>query len=112
MTTTSLELTPVPADLYVDAALDAGTAYLIQNVSAGRRIFIAEAAVAPTPGETVAHVLVPGEYLIARSRRLPAQPGSGAKVRPARPSRSPKPSEATRCLSSATSRSGKRASAG
>ena len=64
MTTFSLALGPAPADLYVDAALDAGTSYLIQNVSAGRRIFIAEAAVAPTPGETVAHVLVPGEYLI------------------------------------------------
>ena len=66
MTTTSLELTPVPADLYVDAALDAGTSYLIQNVSAGRRIFIAEAAVAPVPGETVAHVMAVAEYLIAR----------------------------------------------
>ena len=72
MTTTSLQLTPVPADLYVDGGLDAASTYLLQNVSAGRRIFLAEASAAPTPGETVAHVLVPGEYLVAKP------PASGA----------------------------------
>ena len=59
MTTRNVDITASPTNLVTSHSLVNGTRYSLQNVDANARIFLREAAVAPSGGALRGHMLAP-----------------------------------------------------
>ena len=63
MATLNVDITAAAANLVTSHSLVDGTRYTLQNVDANARVFLREAAVAPSGGALRGHVLEPGGVL-------------------------------------------------